>query len=231
MRKFNIAIDGYSSCGKSTLAKELARRLGFIYVDSGAMYRAVTLFALREGLAGEGKVDAEALTKRLPEIEISFRYNRTLGHSETCLKGEVVEQELRSLEVSNHVSQVSTIKAVRDQLKMIQQELSKRKGVVMDGRDIGTVVLPNAALKLFMTADPEVRAQRRFEELQLKGFPGTLEEVRENLKFRDHEDTHRAESPLRQAEDAIVIDNTELDQEEQMDVALGHAIRVLADAL
>lgn len=229
MKKFNIAIDGYSSCGKSTLAKELARKLGYIYVDSGAMYRAVTLYGMRNGMVADGKVDKPALVSVLPQIKISFVYNRFEGKSETYLNEENVEQEIRLMEVSNHVSQVSVIKEVRDKLKAIQQGFGSDKGVVMDGRDIGTVILPKAPLKIFMTASPEIRAQRRFEELKAKGVADiTYEAVLQNLTFRDKEDTSRAESPLKQADDAVVIDNTELTQEEQLDIALGLAISTMA---
>ena len=228
MRKFNIAIDGYSSCGKSTLAKELARVLHFVYVDSGAMYRAVTLYALRKGMIQEGVIDDEAIAGVLDDIHISFLYNRLEGRSETLLNDENIEQEIRGMEVSSYVSPVSAIPAVRAKLRVLQQKLGERKGVVMDGRDIGTVILPHAELKLFMTADKQIRAKRRFAEMEAKGQKVSLEEVLENLVSRDYQDTHRAESPLTQAEDALVIDNTELSPSEQLEIALGHAIRVMA---
>jgi cytidylate kinase len=209
----------------------LARKLGFVYIDSGAMYRAITLHGMRNGYVHDGVVDEARLVGELKEMKISFRYNRILGQSDTLLNDESVESEIRTMEISNHVSQVSTVPAVREKLKHIQQSFGANKGVVMDGRDIGTVILPNAPLKLFMTASPAIRAWRRFEELKAKGDTSvTMDAVLENLRFRDHEDTNRAVSPLKQADDAIVIDNTELDEDEQMDVALGHAIRVMAMA-
>lgn len=228
MRKFNIAIDGWSSCGKSTLARELARKLHFVYVDSGAMYRAVTLFAMRNNLIDDGEVDVETLEKRLGEIEISFVYNRAVGKSDTYLNGENVEKEIREMEVSSNVSEIARIKPVRLKLRELQRRLGSNKGVVMDGRDIGTVIFPNAELKIFMTASKEIRAKRRYDELKAKGLDITMEEVIENLEHRDHIDSNRKEAPLRQADDAIVMDNTELDQEEQLDIALGLVIDVIA---
>lgn len=185
---------------------------------------------MRNGLVTNGTVDEEGLIKVLDQIEISFVYNRFEGNSETYLNGENVEGEIRLMDVSNNVSQVSVIKEVREKLKIIQQGFGSDKGVVMDGRDIGTVILPKAPLKIFMTASPEIRAQRRFQELQSKGVEVTYDDVLKNLTFRDHEDTTRLESPLKKADDAIVIDNTELTESEQLDIVLGHAISVMASA-
>ena len=198
-RKIIIAVDGFSSCGKSTFAKAIAARLGYIFIDTGAMYRAVTLHALAHGA-----------------ISISFRFNPERGASDIYVNGDLVEGKIRTIEVSNCVSQVSAIPEVRQKLVAMQQEMGKRRGVVMDGRDIGTVVFPDAELKLFMTADPAVRAQRRYRELQEKGMPVPLEEIERNVRERDRADMSRAVSPLRQAEDAIVLDNSHMTVEEQM---------------
>ena len=220
LKPINIAVDGYSSCGKSTLAKDLARSLQYIYIDSGAMYRAVTLYALDNGLVTDGEVDTDSLLAVLPSLKIGFEHNVATNRSETLLNGENVEESIRKMRVSEVVSKVSVIKEVRDKLVQVQKELSDQRGVVMDGRDIGTVVLPDAELKLFMTADPEVRARRRFDELQAKGQTLTMDEVRANLEKRDYIDTHREESPLRQAEDAIVIDNSDLTMKDQLRKAI-----------
>ena len=210
MKKIVVAIDGFSSCGKSTLAKALAKEVGYAYVDTGAMYRSVALYCLRNGLIEEGKVDEEKLAEAMPSIQISFQYNSETQRNETYLNGENVEEEIRSLAVSNVVSIVSAIGFVRRAMVAQQQSFSKEKGVVMDGRDIGTVVFPDAELKVFVTARPEVRAQRRFLELSAKGDSATFEEVLENVKQRDFLDQNREESPLRQAEDAILLDNSEM---------------------
>lgn len=215
-RKIIIAVDGFSSCGKSTFAKAIAARLGYIFIDTGAMYRAVTLHALAHGAIRSGIVDKEAVVKLLPEISISFRFNPERGASDIYVNGDLVEGKIRTIEVSNCVSQVSAIPEVRQKLVAMQQEMGKRRGVVMDGRDIGTVVFPDAELKLFMTADPAVRAQRRYRELQEKGMPVPLEEIERNVRERDRADMSRAVSPLRQAEDAIVLDNSHMTVEEQM---------------
>ncbi len=212
----NIAIDGYSSCGKSTLAKALASELGYVYIDSGAMYRAVTLFALRNKLITDDNSSTDALVMALDEIHIAFEHNPATGQSETLLNGENVEQEIRQMLVSNHVSKVSAVKEVREKLVALQQALGVAKGLVMDGRDIGTVVFPDAELKLFMTADPTIRAKRRFDELTAKGTALNMEEVVANIAKRDQIDTTREESPLRQAADAVVIDNSDLTQEAQL---------------
>lgn len=214
--KIVIAIDGHSSCGKSTVAKEIAKNLGYIYIDSGAMYRAVTLFALRNQLAGDGKVNEAELIDRLSEIKIEFRFNPQNLRNETFLNGENVEEEIRQLPVSQHVSPVATIREVREAMVAQQQEMGKQKGLVMDGRDIGTVVFPKAELKLFMTARPEVRAQRRYDELTAKGQQVSFAEILANVIERDRIDSSREVSPLRQADDALVLDNSDLTREEQM---------------
>lgn len=209
MNKITIAIDGYSSCGKSTMAKDLAKEIGYIYVDTGAMYRSVTLYAMRHGMfQADGTVDAAALEKAMPEINISFRLNAKTGRPDTCLNGEVVEQEIRSLEVSQHVSPVAALGFVRQALVSQQQAMGREKGIVMDGRDIGTVVFPNAELKVFVTASAEVRARRRYDELQAKGMPADFDEILKNVEQRDYIDTHREVSPLKKAGDALVLDNS-----------------------
>lgn len=215
-RKIIITVDGYSSCGKSTFAKAIARELGYIYIDSGAMYRAVTLFALRRGLAGGGVADETGILKALPEIAITFKPDRETGFSATYLNGEKVEREIRDREVSDNVSPVSTIAGVRARLVQLQRSMGARGGVVMDGRDIGTVVFPDARLKIFMTARPEVRAQRRYLELLSKGLPADIDAVIKNISERDRIDSSRAASPLRQADDAVVLDNSDMTPEEQM---------------
>lgn len=210
-----IAIDGYSSTGKSTFAKLIASRLGFLYLDSGAMYRALTLFSLRKGLIdGSGTVDAEGLRACIEEADLDFKYSQE--GSRTYLDGECVEQEIRSMEVSSHVSAVSALDFVRNFVDRRLREFGKSGRIVMDGRDIGTTVFPNAQLKIFMTADAMVRAERRAAELELKGQKTDINEVLENLKNRDWADSHREVSPLRQAEDAIVLDNSHMTLEEQM---------------
>jgi CMP/dCMP kinase len=220
MSKITIAIDGYSSCGKSTLAKALAAKLGYAYVDSGAMYRSVTLHALRQGIIKDHGFIAEQIIRILPEINLSFKFNPATGSSETFLNGENVEKELRHMIVSENVSKVSAIHEVRVKMIAIQRELGKNKGIVMDGRDIGTNVFPDAELKLFMIADPDIRTQRRYDEMLSKGQHPTFLDVKKNLLDRDYEDTHRKENPLTQAEDAIVLDNTELSREQQLEYVL-----------
>lgn len=214
--KIIIAVDGYSSCGKSTFAKAIAARLGYIFIDTGAMYRAVTLYALEHGAIRSGMVDEEAVVKLLGEISITFRFNPQRGASDIYVNGDLVEGKIRTIEVSNCVSQVSAIPEVRHKLVAMQQEMGRRRGVVMDGRDIGTVVFPDAELKLFMTADPRVRAERRYKELREKGMDVSLEEIERNVRERDKADMSRAVSPLRQAEDAIVLDNSHMTVDEQM---------------
>ncbi len=214
--KINIAIDGYSSCGKSTIAKAIARELNYIYIDSGAMYRAMTLYALQHGYIGQdGLVKEQALISSLDLVMINFRYNTDTYRYETYLNGQNVEREIRALQVSNSVSPISAVKEVREKLVRLQKRMAESKGVVMDGRDIGTVVLPNAELKLFMTADPQIRAQRRFEELHSMGVETTKEDVLKNINQRDLIDTTRAHDPLVQAPDAVVVDNTHLTLDEQ----------------
>lgn len=216
MKKIVIAIDGHSSCGKSTMAKDLAREIGYIYVDTGAMYRAVTLFAMRNGVFGaDGSLDEQRLTALLPQINISFRLNEATGRPDTYLNGECVEKEIRSLEVSSHVSPVAAVPAVRAKLVEQQQLMGRDKGIVMDGRDIGTVVFPNAELKIFVTASAEIRAQRRYKELKDKGMEADFDEILKNVEERDYIDSHRATSPLRQAPDAILLDNSHLTIAEQ----------------
>jgi cytidylate kinase len=215
MKKITIAIDGFSSCGKSTMAKQLAKAIDYIYVDSGAMYRAVTLYALRHGMTGEGTVDAEALRAAIDDIRISFVPNRETGFPETYLNGENVESQIRTMEVSSLVSPVAALDFVRAALVRLQQEMGQKGGIVMDGRDIGTTVFPNAELKIYVTASAEIRAERRFKELQEKGMAADYEAILQNVKERDHIDMTRAVSPLRKAEDALELDNSLMTREEQ----------------
>ena len=222
MNPIIIAIDGYSSTGKSTLAKDLASELGYTYIDSGAMYRAVALYALRCGYVNDSDVEVDQLIKKLPEINISFVLVED-SNSEICLNGEKVESEIRDMEVSNCVSQVSAISQVRELMVAQQQLMGKKKAVVMDGRDIGSVVFPNAELKLFMTASEDIRAQRRYNELISKGSEVSIEEVKANLSKRDYIDSHRDTAPLIQTNDAIVLDNSYLSQREQLDWVLEKA--------
>jgi CMP/dCMP kinase len=228
-RKIIIAIDGHSSCGKSTLSKQLAYKLHYNYVDSGSMYRAVTLFALRNNLIHDGIVDSVNLIKQLNNISISFKYNTNDQKSDTYLNGENVENEIRGLEVSNNVSPVAVIGEVREIMVKIQQELGKEKGIVMDGRDIGTVVYPNAELKIFMTTSPAIRAQRRFDELKAKGIDVSYNEVLKNVEDRDFIDQNREISPLKKASDAIVLDNGNLTREEQLDWVLTKVNEIIND--
>jgi len=220
MSKIVIAIDGYSSCGKSTLAKTLAKQLSYAFIDTGAMYRAVTLYFMRKGVTVFESLPESIVQEYLSQVTIDFRFNDSKGYSDTYLNNENVEDEIRSKAVSNAVSSLSQIKSVRTKMVRLQQQLGEKKGVVMDGRDIGSVVFPNAELKLFMTADPDVRANRRYQELKLKGVEMTLEEVKQNLTERDYHDTHRKENPLVKANDAIVIDNTNITKEDQLNLAL-----------
>lgn len=216
-QKIIIAVDGFSSCGKSTFAKAIARRLGYIFIDTGAMYRAVTLYALEHGAIRSGIVDEEAVVQLLDQIAITFRFNPDRGASDIYVNGDLAEGKIRTIEVSNCVSRVSAIPEVRSKLVAMQQEMGRRKGVVMDGRDIGTVVFPHAEMKLFMTADPHVRALRRYDELRAKGDDVSLEQIEENVRSRDKADMSRAVSPLRQADDAIVLDNSHMTVDEQME--------------
>ena len=226
--KIIIAIDGFSSCGKSTFAKAIAARLGYIFIDTGAMYRAVTLYALDHGAIRSGIVDEEAVVRLLGEISITFRFNPERGASDIYVNGDLAEGRIRTIEVSNCVSRVSAIPEVRSKLVAMQQEMGRRRGVVMDGRDIGTVVFPDAELKIFMTADPAVRARRRYDELRARGDEVSLEEIERNVRERDRADMSRAVSPLRQAEDAVVLDNSHMSVGEQMDWFLREYERVLA---
>lgn len=215
-RKIIIAIDGFSSCGKSTFAKAIARRLGYIFIDTGAMYRAVTFYALEHGAIRSGMVDEDAVVRLLPEICIDFRFNPERGASDIYVNGDRVEGKIRTIEVSNCVSAVSSIGAVRSKLVAMQQEMGRKRGIVMDGRDIGTTVFPGAELKIFMTADPAVRAQRRYDELTAKGEQVSYDEILQNVLSRDKADMERAISPLRRADDAVVLDNSRMTVEEQL---------------
>lgn len=216
MKKITIAIDGYSSCGKSTMAKQLARKLGYIYVDTGAMYRSVTLYAMRQGLfAADGTINTQQLEHDMPNINISFKFNPSTGTPDAYLNDELVEKEIRSLEVSNHVSPIAALPFVREALVALQRKMGAEKGVVMDGRDIGTTVFPDAELKIFVTASAQVRAQRRFDELKAKGMPASLDDIQKNVEERDYIDTHREISPLRKADDAVELDNSHMTIPEQ----------------
>ena len=216
MKKIIIAIDGHSSCGRSTMAKELARTLNYIYVDTGAMYRAVTLFALRNNVFGvDQQIDTERLQELMDKVHITFRTSAAGDVQETYLNGECVEQEIRGLQVSSRVSLIAALPFVREAMVKQQQAMGRDKGIVMDGRDIGTTVFPDAELKVFVTASAEVRAQRRYDEMRAKGVESTFEDILRNVKERDYIDSHRKVSPLRQADDAIVLDNSHLTREEQ----------------
>ncbi len=227
MKKITIAIDGYSSTGKSTIAKQLAKSLGYVYVDTGAMYRAVTLFALRNGFVGGAIENIPALVGSLLKIELTFAYNEDIGFSEMCLNGKNVEKEIRTMEVSKYVSRVAEIKEVRNKLVDMQKKMGKKKGLVMDGRDIGTVVFPDAELKVFMTASPDKRAYRRYKELLDKGEKVTYEDVLENVRYRDDIDSNREFSPLRKAKDAIEFDNSDMGLNEQFERMHNFALRII----
>ena len=224
MKKITIAIDGHSSCGKSTMAKDLAREVGYVYVDTGAMYRSVTLYALRNGIfkevRGENQevrdvIDEEALRQQMTNIQISFKFNAETGRPDTYLNGELVEHDIRTMEVSSHVSPIAALGFVREAMVAQQQQMGKDKGVVMDGRDIGTVVFPDAELKVFVTASAKVRAQRRYDELKAKGMEADFDEILKNVEERDYIDSHREVSPLRKADDAIELDNSNMTIAEQ----------------
>jgi cytidylate kinase len=215
-KKIIVAIDGHSSCGKSTMAKSLAQELGYIYIDSGAMYRVVTLYALRNGLINNGVPNRAKLIEELKNIKITFKWDELLGKNTTFLNGENVEDEIRRLEVSENVSPISTIAEVRSEMVKQQRENGKNKGIVMDGRDIGTVVFPDAELKIFMTASPEIRAQRRFLELKEKGGDVDFNSILQNVEGRDEIDSNREVSPLKRADDALILDNSNLTREEQL---------------
>ncbi|WP_315516965.1 (d)CMP kinase [Hoylesella shahii] len=217
MKKITIAIDGFSSCGKSTMAKMLAKEVGYIYVDTGAMYRAVTLFAMRNGMiAPNGEVNRDELKQKMQTLRVEFKLNEQTGRAETYLNGENVENEIRGMEVSSHVSAIAAIDFVRTALVEQQQRMGRDKGIVMDGRDIGTVVFPDAELKVFVTASAEIRAQRRFDELKGKGVEANFDEILNNVQQRDYIDSHREVSPLRKADDAIELDNGELTIAQQL---------------
>jgi CMP/dCMP kinase len=220
LQKIIVAIDGHSSCGKSTIAKALAAQLGYLFIDSGAMYRAVALFAIRNHLVADGEIKRNEVIDSISDINIEFKYNSFLQKSETYLNGENVEIEIRQLPVSQIVSPVAAIKEVRSAMVHLQQELGKNKGIVMDGRDIGTVVFPDAELKIFVTAAPEVRARRRFDELTTKGETVSYSEILLNILERDLIDSTREESPLRKAADALVLDNSNMSREEQLEWVL-----------
>lgn len=219
-RNIIIAVDGHSSCGKSTVAKQVARAIGIAYIDTGAMYRAVTLFAIRHGLMDGNQPNALAIEQHLNEVHISFDFDQQAGRNTTFLNDENVEDQIRNMEVSSHVSAVSAIPAVRAKLTEWQRQMAKSKSVIMDGRDIGTAVFPNADLKIFMTARPEVRAQRRYDELKDKGQDANLQDILQNVVDRDRQDSTRSVSPLRQADDAVVLDNSDITREEQYDFIL-----------
>lgn len=227
MGKITIAIDGYSSTGKSTIAKQLAKSLGYIYIDTGAMYRAVTLFAIRNNFIGRERDNISALVQLLPKVSLTFVYNEDLGHAEIYLNGENVEKEIRTLEVSNYVSKIATVEQVRHKLVDMQKKMGKQKGIVMDGRDIGTVVFPDAELKIFMTASLETRASRRYKELLEKGENVSYKEVLKNVRNRDYIDSHREFSPLKKADEAIEFDNSDMGLEEQFERMHGYALRVI----
>lgn len=229
MRNITIAIDGYSSTGKSTLAKLIAKKLGYVYVDSGAMYRAVTYYAMQHGFIDKSGVRTHELIDHLPKVDISFKYNNDLGFAEVYLNSVNIEKEIRTLEVSSYVSQVSVIPEVRRQLVKQQQEMGKNKAVVMDGRDIGTVVFPNAELKVFLNASPETKAKRRYYELIEKGDEVSYQEVFRNVQERDYIDSNRKDSPLRKASDAIELDNSELTKEESFQKVMELVTMTLED--
>ena len=224
MKKITIAIDGFSSTGKSTLAKELAKALNYSYADTGAMYRSVALYAMENNFFKNGVLDKEALVVALPDINITFKYDAANNLNTTYLNGKNVEDSIRGIQVSNKVSEVATIPLVRRALVEQQKEMGKNKGVVMDGRDIGTVVFPDAELKIFMTADPDIRAKRRYNELQAKGDTVSFAAIFDNLERRDNDDRNRLDSPLLQADDAVVLDNSNIGQEEQFKMAKSWAI-------
>lgn len=228
MKRITIAIDGYSSCGKSTLAKALAVKLGYSYVDTGAMYRCVTLYALQHGDIKDGTINEAGISRSLDKIDVTFQFNAHLGTNETFMNGISVEKEIRQMDVSSFVSPVSKIHDVRVKMVALQREMGRNKGVVMDGRDVGTNVFPDAELKIFMTADPDVRTQRRLDEMKAKGLNISRDDVRRNLMERDYEDTHRKENPLIQAPDATVLDNSDLTREEQLNfvMALVHELHL-----
>ena len=220
MKKIIVAIDGYSSCGKSTIAKGLAKKLDYVYIDSGAMYRAVALFCLQNKIIHDGKFSEQKVVSEMRNIHLDFQINSKTHISEIYLNGKNVEQQIRGMEVSSFVSPISAIKGVREKISSLQRAFGKEKGIVMDGRDIGTNVFPNAELKIFMTADENIRAQRRWKELHEKGMNIAMEDVQKNISHRDYEDTHREHNPLRKADDAVVLDNSYLTLEQQLEIAM-----------
>ena len=230
MKKITIAIDGLSSCGKSTMAKDLARKIGYVYVDTGAMYRAVTLYAIRHQLFEGTEINTEELERQMDDIHISFKFNAETKKPDTYLNGELVEKEIRGMEASNLVSPIATIPFVRTAMVRQQQQMGEEKGIVMDGRDIGTVVFPDAELKIFVTASAEVRAQRRYDELKAKGMEGDYEEILKNVQERDYIDSHREVAPLRPADDAILLDNSNLTIDEQNAWVMEQYLRVVNSA-
>lgn len=230
MKKITIAIDGFSSCGKSTMAKDLAERIGYVYIDTGAMYRSITLFAIRNRLFNsDGSVKANELENHMIDLQISFRLNEETGRPDTYLNGELVETEIRGMEVSNHVSAIAALPFVRTAMVAQQQQMGRDKGVVMDGRDIGTTVFPDAELKIFVTASAEVRARRRYDEMRGKGQPADYAEILKNVQQRDYIDTHREVSPLRKADDAIELDNSSMTIEQQNAWLMEHYQRAAQD--
>ena len=211
MKQITIAIDGHSSCGKSTMAKDLARQMGYVYIDTGAMYRSVTLYAIQNGMIDpQGNIDTQRLQAAMPDIHITFRYNPQRGRPDTYLNGKLVEDDIRTMQVSNHVSPIATLGFVRQAMVQQQRQMGQQGGVILDGRDIGTVVFPNAELKIFVTASPEIRAKRRYDELTAKGQTVDYQEILRNVQERDYIDSHREISPLTQAPDAIVLDNSDM---------------------
>ena len=230
MKRITIAIDGFSSCGKSTMAKDLARRIGYVYVDTGAMYRAVTLFALRHDLfKANGTVDAGKLESLMPQVRIGFKLNAGTGRPDTYLNGEQVEGLIRGMEVSSHVSAVAALPFVRKAMVAQQQAMGRGKGIVMDGRDIGTTVFPHAELKVFVTASPLVRAQRRYDELKAKGMEASLDDILKNVQERDYKDMHREVSPLKKADDAITLDNGDMTIDQQNDWLYQQYVKAAAE--
>lgn len=230
MKRITIAIDGFSSCGKSTMAKDLARRIGYVYVDTGAMYRAVTLFALRHDLfKANGMVDAGKLESLMPQVRIGFKLNAGTGRPDTYLNGEQVEGLIRGMEVSSHVSAVAALPFVRKAMVAQQQAMGRGKGIVMDGRDIGTTVFPHAELKVFVTASPLVRAQRRYDELKAKGMEASLDDILKNVQERDYKDMHREVSPLKKADDAITLDNGDMTIDQQNDWLYQQYVKAAAE--
>ena len=227
MKKIIIAMDGHSSCGKSTMAKALAKAIGYTYIDTGAMYRAVTLYAMRRGFIGPGGIDEESLRREMPLIKISFGHEN--GQQYTILNGENVERQIRGMEVSSHVSPISAIGFVREAMVELQREMGRKGAIIMDGRDIGTTVFPDAELKIFVTASDEIRAHRRFDELEMKGEHPVYEDVLKNVRERDYIDSHRAVSPLRKADDAIVLDNSNMTIPEQDKWLMDQYLKAAAD--